>query len=230
MLWEYAATLGLIEIAYTHPDDNPRSYRPPYGSNQGYFSRYDGLIALRLTPLGLYALGLAETYEPPAAPVAERPVLMLLPNLDLVVTDAPHLAPNDRALLARLGPPQSQDVYKLGREQVLDLVEGGVSLRQIRDFIAARTGLAESAFPQTVRVFFADLEQRLASLQHGGRAVVVEGHDPILLTELAHDSTLRGMAQLATVAGRTVLLIPEAQEAVALRRLKQLGYLPEKGR
>lgn len=228
VLWEYAATLGLIEIAYTHPTENPRSYRPPYGSTQSYFSRYDGLIALRLTALGAYALGLADSYEPPVAPASERPPLMLLPNLDLVIVDAPHLAPNDRAFLERLGVPQSQDVYKLAREQLLDLVESGISLRQIRDFIAARTGLPERDFPQPVRVFLADLDQRLGMLHHSGRLVLLESLDPLLLTELAHDTTLRASVQLATIAGQSALLVPEAQETLVWRRLKQLGYLPQR--
>lgn len=230
VLWEYAATLGLIEVAYTHPAESPRGFRPPYGAVQRYFSRYDGLIALRLTPLGAYALDLVEDYDPPAVTASgARPVLMLLPNLDLVVTDAPRLAPNDRAFLERLGVAQSQDVYKLARGRVLDLVEGGVSLRQIRDFIAAQTGLPEDEFPQPARVFFADLAQRLSAVRDGGRMILLESHDPILLTELAHDGTLRGIARLVTVAGRTALLVPEAQEAAAWRRLKQLGYLPERG-
>lgn len=227
VLWEYAATLGLIDVAYTHPSESPRSYRPPYPSAAQYFSRYDGLIALRLTPLGAYALGLTDDYAPPAAPATgERPLLMLLPNLDLVVTDAPRLAPNDRAFLERLGSPQTQDVYKLDRERLLDLIEGGVGLRQVREFLVARSGVSERDFPQPMRVFFSDLEQRLTALREGGRVIVLESADPILLTELAHDGTLRGVVQLVEVAGRTVLLVPEPQETTVWRRLKQLGYLP----
>ncbi len=225
VLWEYAATLGLLDVAYTQPGDSSRGYHSPYGAE--YFSRYDGLLALRLTALGAYALGLTDEYTPPAASATTaRPLLMLLPNLDIVVTDAPRLAPNDRAFLERLGSPQTQDVYKLDRERLLDLIEGGIGLRQVREFLATRSGIAAADFPQPMRVFLSDLEQRLTALREGGRVILLESADPILLTELAHDSALRGVVQLVEIAGRTALLVPEPQEAAIWRRLKQLGYLP----
>ena len=228
VLWEYAATLGLIEIAYTHPEESPRDFSRVYGmDDEPYLSRYDGLLGLCLTPLGAYVLGLAPDYAPPA-PRAEQPVLAVLPNFDVVVTDARRITPNDRAFLERLGAQQSEDVYRLGREQLLDLVENGLGLQQVREFLAARSGRPEEDLPQPVRVFFADLEQRLGELRDAGRMLVLESDDPLLLTELAHDTTLRAVVQLGSVAGKTVLLVPEAQEAPVRRQLKKLGYLPRR--
>jgi hypothetical protein len=43
------------------------------------------------------------------------PVLKVLPNLDLVITDAARIAPNERTFLERIAAPQSQDVYRLSR-------------------------------------------------------------------------------------------------------------------
>lgn len=228
VLWEYAATLGLIEIAYTHPEESPRSFDDLYGmDDEPYLSRYDGLLGLRLTPLGAYALGLTDDYTPPESRAnAAQPVLALLPNLDVVITDARRITPNDRAFLERLGPPQSQDVYRLGREQLLELIETGLSLQQIQTFLSNKTGQPAADFPQPVRVFFADLEQRLGRLHGGARMIVLQSADPYLLTELAHDSTLKTVVQLGTIGEETVLLVPEAQEATVRRQLKRLGYLP----
>ena len=58
VLWEYVATLGLIDIAYTYPEDSARDVGGLYGFDDEYLSRYDGLLGVRLTPLGAYVLGL----------------------------------------------------------------------------------------------------------------------------------------------------------------------------
>lgn len=230
VLWEYAGTLGLIEFAYTLPEESPRDLSHAYGlDDEPYLSRYDGLLGFSLTALGAYALGLAADYTPPApAAPDQRPVLTILPNLDVVVTDARRITPNDRAFLERLGTAPSQDVYHLGREALLEVIESGLTLQQLRDFLARKSGTPEAEFPQPVRVFLDDLERRLAALREADRVLVLDGPDPYLLTELAHDATLRASVQLATIAGRTVLLVPLAQEAAVRRQLRRLGYLPHK--
>jgi hypothetical protein len=230
VLLEYAATLGMIEIAYTLPDETPHSFGDAYGLDEYEFlSRYDGLLGIRLTNLGVFALGLTEEYTPPpAAAVSDAPILKVLPNLDVVITDAERALPNDRAFLERIAAEQSQDVYRLNRDQLLEAAAGGLDLRQVREFLAAKSGQAEVEFPQIVRVFFEDLDKRLSALREAGRMVVIEGDDPYLLTELSNNSALRTLAQLASIGGRTVLLVPEEQETAARRQLKKLGYIPRK--
>lgn len=54
VLFEYAAALGLIDLAYIDPVDA----RDDWGAdNLDYLSRYDGLVALRCNELGASALG-----------------------------------------------------------------------------------------------------------------------------------------------------------------------------
>ena len=62
VLFEYAASLGMIDVAYT----DPRGARPDYTELWGtddleFLSRYDGLRYVRLTALGAYCLGLTES-------------------------------------------------------------------------------------------------------------------------------------------------------------------------
>jgi hypothetical protein len=88
---------------------------------------------------------------------------------------------------------------------------------------------AAGEHPKDLRVFFEDLEKRLNALREAGRMVVIEGDDPYLLTELSNNPALRALAQLGSIGGRTVLLVPEEQETAARRQLKKLGYIPRKG-
>jgi hypothetical protein len=230
VLWEYAATLGLIEIAYTYPEESPHDF----GGNDelydyDYLSRYDGLWALRVTNLGAYVFGLTNTYIPPVVEAERGPVVLkVLPNLDVVITDPANATLNDRSFLERIGTSQSQDVYRLTREQLLGAVEQGLTLEHVRGFLVNKSGSSEEAWPQTVRVFFSDLEQRLQAVRESGRMLLLEGEDPYVLTELAHAPDLRAAVRLGTVDGKTVLLVPEEREADVRRRLRKLGYLPRK--
>ena len=228
-LLEYVATLGLIEIAYTWPEETPHDFGSLYYLSGEPLSRYDGLLAMRLTNLGAYVLGLTNDYTPPAL-VSESgaPVLKVLPNLDLVITDAGRLAPNERTFLERIAAPQSQDVYRLSRELLLEAANSGLDLPQIKQFLAARSGQAEAEFPQIVRVFFEDLEKRLSALREIGMMLVLEGDDQYLLTELSNNPALRAQIQLGSIGDQTVLLIPEQHEASVRKQLKKLGYIPRK--
>jgi hypothetical protein len=65
LLFEYATTLGLIDVAYVPP----AGARPDYSNLWGadgleFLSRYDGLSYIRLTPLGAWCLGVVDAYEP----------------------------------------------------------------------------------------------------------------------------------------------------------------------
>jgi hypothetical protein len=112
---------------------------------------------------------------------------------------------------------------------LLEAASGGLDLCQVREFLTVKSGQAEAEFPQIVRVFFEDLEKRLNALREAGRMIVIEGDDAYLLTELSNNSALRALAQLGSIGGRTVLLVPEEQETTARRQLKKLGYIPKKG-
>jgi hypothetical protein len=229
VLWEYAATLGLIEIAYTWPEETPHDFGTFYGFDDDYVSRYDGLLGLRLTNLGAFVLGLTDEYTPPPMAADEGPPLLkVLPNLDIVVTDPGRIMPAERAFLERIGTAESQDVYRLSRDQVLEATQHGLSVEQIKAFLAGKSGLPEAQLPQTVRVFFQDLQQRLGALREGGKMLMLEGDDPYILTELANASALRSLVQLASIDGRTVLLVPEERESAVRRHLRKLGYVPQK--
>ena len=57
VLFEYAATVGLIDVAYTDPRGARDDYRVLWGAEQlSCLSRYDGLLAVRVNELGAAVL------------------------------------------------------------------------------------------------------------------------------------------------------------------------------
>jgi hypothetical protein len=70
VLFEYAATAGLIDVAYTDPHGARNDYRALWGADQlGCLSRYDGLVTLRVNDLGAAVL-----HDPEALPGLSLPV------------------------------------------------------------------------------------------------------------------------------------------------------------
>ena len=57
-LFEYAAALGVVDVAYVDPDGARKDYMHMWGADDlRFLSRYDGLQYVRLTPLGAWCVG-----------------------------------------------------------------------------------------------------------------------------------------------------------------------------
>ena len=74
VLLEYAATLGLIDVAYTDPRGARDDYRTLWGADElACLSRYDGLVAVRVNELGAAILHDPGALPGLALPVPRRP-------------------------------------------------------------------------------------------------------------------------------------------------------------
>ncbi|MFE0705269.1 hypothetical protein [Streptomyces sp. NPDC058872] len=90
VFFEYAATLGLIDIEYVPPVGARDDYRDNWGGDYlDRLSRYDGLSALRLNPLGAHAVGLTDDYAPAQVPASAVPTgrVTVLASFDIVALD-----------------------------------------------------------------------------------------------------------------------------------------------
>ncbi len=217
VFFEYAATLGVLDVAYVPPQGARRDYSDLWGTEDlSCLSRYDGLVSVRINPLGAWCLGRAERYEEPALAVAE--VVRVLPNLDVVVREPPP-APADRLLLERFADQESDAVWKLSREKALVVLEQGGSLDELADFLTAR---GAGPLPETVRVFLDDLRRQAARLRDLGLARLIECADAATAEALAADRLLRDRCWRA---GERWLVFPTDEEAALRKALRQRGYI-----
>ena len=137
-MFEYAATLGLIDVAYVAPAGVRRDFRSLWGTDDlDFLSRYDGLLYFRLNPLGAYCLGPAEAYMPSAVPT--RAVLTVLPSLQINVSEE-ALAPDEALLLGAYAEQEMDTVWRLNREKALAAVESGNQIAELRAFLQACCG------------------------------------------------------------------------------------------
>jgi hypothetical protein len=134
VLFEYAATLGLVDVEYTDPVGARTDYHGNWGADDlDYLSRYDGLLAIRLNPLGAYALGLTTGYQASASTTALERTLKVLPNLDIVAIGDPTTA--DRLVLDAHAEHTGDRVWTVRADTLLAAVETGRQLGQFVTFL-----------------------------------------------------------------------------------------------
>lgn len=216
VLFEYAATLGLLDVEYVLPAGARDDFSELYGADWiDALSRYDGLRAVRLTPLGTYAAGLSETYVP-AEPAAPARGLQVLPNLDVVALG--DLAPADRLVLDAFADRVSERVWTLSMTGLLSAVDAGRSPRELAVFLDAR---AAHGVPAAVRTLVDDVESRAGRVRDLGLQRVVECTDAQLATLLTRD---RVLGARCTRVGERHLLVDPADEEKVRAALLRLGH------
>lgn len=216
-LLEYAATLGVIDVALIPPAGARANYGGLWGTDEFvYFSRYDGLMYFRITALGAYCLGAETGFQP--APVATKLLLRVLPNLEITAIGA-ELDQGDRIALDSYATQVSDLVWRLSQSKLLAAVEEGRPIDEVREFLTARSRVA---LPDTVTRLLDDVAARSTRIQDQGLARLVECADPALAVLIANDSRTRKHCMLA---GERHLVVPASSEAAFKRTLRDIGYL-----
>ena len=214
-LLEYAVTLGVIDAALIPPAGARCNYRKLWDTDDSvYFSRYDGLMYLRITALGAYFLGIEYEYLP--APMERKSVLRVLPNLEITAIGA-ELERADRIALDTYTLPVSDLVWQLNKSKLLTAIQEGRPIAEVREFLDARS---IGTIPDTVIRFLDDIEQRAAKLQDRGPARLIECSDAALAVLIAGDSRTR---KHCIPAGEHHLVVPSSSEGAFKRALLKLG-------
>jgi hypothetical protein len=222
LLFEYAATLGMIDVAYTFPQRARNDFRRMWGSDDfDFFSRYDGLYYFKLNSLGAYCIGLTDTYTPPV-PVQQE-LLKMQPNLELVAI-ARTLSPGDITMLDTYAARVSDVVWRLDQEKLLDAIENGRQLVSFTDWLRANSS---PAWPDVVSQFLSDMETRTSVLQSTGTARMIKCTDVALATKIANDPET---GRFCVLAGQRNLVVPIELENRFRTALRKFGYcLPKAG-
>jgi Helicase conserved C-terminal domain len=221
LLFEYAATLGLVDVAFIPPAGARRDYHSLWCTDDlPFFSRYDGLLFVRVTALGAYCRGTAEDYKP--APVQVKPVLRVLPNLEIAAIGA-DLEPGDRLALDAYALRTADLVWQLRAGKLLAAIEAGRSVDEIREFLSARSG---APLPDTVTSLIEDVAERGARVHDRGLARLIECADPALATLIANDTRTR---KHCLRAGERHLVVPASSDAAFRRALRDVGFLLASG-
>lgn len=218
VVFEYAGTLGLVDVDYVHPVGARMDFQSNWGADDlNFLSRYDGLRSIRLTALGAYALGLTDDYQPATSAATESPPLKVLPNLDVVATgDIPGA---DRLLLSAYTEQTNDRVWTVSARSLLAAIDSGRDLLEFSTFLTQRTS---QELPSTLSTLIADAHRRAGQLTDLGHFRVIECADPATALLIANDRTLR---PLCFLIGDKHLAVPLDLELRFRKALLKLGYV-----
>lgn len=217
ILFEYAGTLGLVDLDYIQPAGAREDFRDNWGSDDlDALSRYDGLRSIRLNTLGAYALGLTDTYRPVDSDAADGAPLKVLANLDIVA--AGDIPAADRLLLSAYAKQTADRVWTVSTTSLLSAIDSGRRLSDFAAFLTARTAHEVSALNTLV----ADVGRRAGQLTDLGHARLIECGDPATAALITRDRRLR---PLCRPIGDKHLAVPLDHELKFRTTLLQLGYV-----
>lgn len=176
-------------------------------------SRYDGLLALRLTPLGAWILGQTKTYTP-APPTYS---LQVVSEQEIRLLDS---GPADEATarLERFCIQKDDQSFSLDGGKALQAMEHGMSADEMREILIQGSG---QELPARVAAFLTHMEQRAGLFRIAGPAFVVECSDPNVRNAVLGDAEMRS---LCLPAGESALLVRKEDEEAFRACLHKLGY------
>ena len=223
VLFEYAATLGLIDIAYVRPENARLDFtRLSNADSLAYLSRYDGLIYFRVNPLGAYCLDLAPSYTPTRPEVQAR--LSVYPD-GRIQSAHGSLGHDEVLLLETFAKTEDAGVWRLDRARIVRAIEDGRNLDELRDFFADRD---EQELPEPVEGLLRQTERAARALRPGGSAELFECADAETLARLTQDRTV---GPLCLAAGDRHLVVPEKSVDAFRKAVHAMGYgIPNSGR
>jgi hypothetical protein len=214
-LLEYAATIGIIDVALVPPWHALRDFKDLWGADDlSCLSRYDGLVAIRLNSLGAWILKNKKKYEPV---FHDEPCFQVLANME-VSRIGPGATPADVLFLERFCDTVSEQVWRLSAQKVLQCSENGVGIDEIITFLEARN---RNELPQAMRMFLEDMKQRTGQVRDAGPARLIECASNAVAQLIANDTKLKG---LCMPAGDRHLVVPAENEMQFKKTLRGLGY------
>lgn len=216
LLFEYAATLGMVDVAYVDPAKARRDCRNLWGmDNYDFFSRYDGLLYFRLNPLGAYCLGLTDQYTPQQ--IEARARLTVLPSLRVNISGG-VLSLDEAMLLETWAEKESDNAWQLSQEKAIQAIETGGQISELHQFLKARD---EQELPETVEGFIVTTERRARACKEKGKALLIECSSAEVAEQIATHEKMKKLCQRAGEKHLVVLADAEEQFRKALRLM---GY------
>lgn len=215
VLFEYAATLGIVDVSYFDPAEGHDDFRGMWGADElRFLSRYDGLNSFRITALGAYILGLDTTYQPVVQP--SNVAISVMPSLQVTRVRG-TLSAQDALLLELWAEPMQVDSWHLDRQKAVAAIEKGHDIEVLRQFLQNNDDLP---LPELVDSFLLRCERDGHALKTGASAVLIECRDSETADHVAmHQET----GSLCLRAGPKTLVVRNEHVGKFRERVHVLG-------
>ncbi|MFJ1252256.1 hypothetical protein [Cupriavidus sp. CuC1] len=215
-LFEYAAPLGIIDVAYTEPAGARPNFRDMWGTDELQFlSRYDGLAYFRVTSLGAYCLGASGHYTP--APVRSSVRLSVMPGMQVKAIGG-GLSAEEALVLDMWATEETDRLWRLDLQKAIVAVERGHDIAELREFLQARD---DQPLPDTVESFIKSAGKQGKALKVAGTTLLIDCNDAQMAAMLA---TRKETARLCLRAGDRHVVVRLEDEEKFRTHIRALGY------
>lgn len=218
VLLEYAATLGIIDVALIPPHEGRPDYSHMWGTDDlPFLSRYDGLACLRLTPLGAFCLGLHDNYTPQS--YAGGAVLEVLSSRRILAAPGATITPADRLLLDQFAVPDAtSQCWRLELPRLLHAAEQGRPPDELRGFLTDRS---DQPLPPKVESLIGDATTRSQAVRDLGNAILLECADDEIASLICESPHGRS---LCIRAGKHHIVAPARHDSRLRALVHELGF------
>jgi len=214
-LLEYAAALGIIDVAYIEATGARNDFGDMWGTDDlEFLSRYDGLIYFRVTPLGAWCLGSVEDYTP--APIQPSVKLSVLPSLQVNVVGG-SLSTEESLTLDTWAVEATDRSWRLDRQKAVGAIEKGRDIAELRAFLQTRE---DQPLPETVESFIKTTEKQGKALKISGTALLIDCENAEIASMIA---TRKETAGLCLRAGDRQLVVRFENEEKFRNLIRILG-------
>jgi len=214
-LFEYIATLGMIDVAYATPYAARNDLRSLWGADDASFlSRYDGLCYIRLNALGSYVLGLSDSYEAPV--IESEPLFQINDQLHITMKRQPE--PAELQMLQQYCKPTTTKQWKLDGKLLLSAAVADSAMEGFEHFLNA---MNDGPLPEKATQFLEEMRYRRGALNDRGAARLIYCADKHLARKLADDSTTGKYCLFVNI---NTLAVPEQSLAAFRKAVEKLGF------
>jgi len=213
-LFEYCATLGLLDVAYIDPHGARDDFSGCWGADDlEFLCHCDGLQYVRINDLGAYVLGHKDAF----AAQQDTRAIYRFDGRDIVVTGDGEILPGQLLYLDTIGERREIDRWRLSASSLMSAITGGESLAEIRRTLAAAsaTGLSTE-----LDQLFQEVEQRSTAFVEVGRATLIECRPELR----KHVLTDKKISRLCMPAGDRHLVTLPGKEKLLAEAFAALGY------
>ena len=215
-LFEYAAALGIIDVAYIEPTEARNDFGDLWGTDDlEFLSRYDGLLCFRVTSLGAWCLGLADDYTP--APIQPSVRLSVLPGLQVNVVGG-NLSPEEALTLDTWAVEATDKSWQLDRQKAVAAIEKGRDIAELRAFLQTRE---DQPLPEAVESFIKITEKQGKAMKISSAALLIDCENEEIAIMIA---TRKETAGLCLRAGDRQLVIRLENEEKFRTQIRTLGF------
>jgi hypothetical protein len=215
-LFEYAAPLGLIDIAFTSPVGTRHDYGNLWGTEDlDFLSQYDGLHYFKINPLGAYCLQMSAHYQPTSIPSAIK--LSLIGDSAIKLVQG-SMSGEELLRMEVWSVQESESLWRLNKAKVVLALEQGREISEIINFLQSRD---EQPMPPAMENFFKLCSKHCNALKNQGMARIIQCRtQEIANTIEQHPETIKLCQRISELQ----LLVPVRNEDKFRAATRMLGF------